>query len=185
MKIVIALAFLSTFSAHGACKYMIENKDLKIEWTGFKTMKKVGVTGTFKKYKLSNFNSSSDLKKSIAGSTVEIDGSSVFSKDKVRDSKLAKNIFSTLLGGSKIMATVDSINDNFLNVKFTLNGKSLNSSMKYTVKNNVLVASGSIDMLSFSMDRQHAAISKACSLKHEKKTWTDVDLKLTANFTCK
>ena len=42
------------------------------------------------------------------------------------------------------------------------------------VKDELLKASGTIDMFDFALNKAHASISKACYDLHAGKTWSDV-----------
>ncbi len=61
----------------------------------------------------------------------------------------------------------------------TINKLQKEVSMKYAYDNNILTLSGEIDVLNWSLDKPLASINKACYALHEKKTWSDVSLKIT------
>ena len=72
MKILIILATL-LFSSIGfskSCKYSVKEKSIQIQWTAFKTKKKAGVPGTFKKFSYTKNLSGSSFKEILLFSEV-------------------------------------------------------------------------------------------------------------------
>ncbi len=179
MKFILSFFLFSSLS-YGACF-----KDASINWSAYKTPAKAAVGGTFKGV---SFTSSKGEKASeiLTGATFKIDASSVSTKDKGRDFKIAKFFFSTLEGGSEITGVVKKVTNKVLTVAITMNGKTLDIPLSYTYKNQKLSAKGVIDVFDFAMNDELSALNKACAALHEGKTWSDVAISIDATFTsCK
>lgn len=185
MKIAIALLItaLFTFNIYATCQYT--NDSIKVNWTAFKTPKKVGVKGTFSKVKLTPNKTSGTIAEILQGSQVTINTKRVDTGDKARDGKIATFFFSTMNDGKKIVTKIVKADDKTITLDIKMNGVSQQTELPYTVKDGTLTANGKIDVLNFAMDKQLAAITKACFAKHEGKTWPDVLIGFSAQFVCK
>ena len=177
---IFASFFLAQFTfADNKCFYSLEDPTkAKVTWTAYKTPKKVGVDGSFSK--ITYFaQEADDLKVFLKSAKVEIESSSVDSGNKERDEKLAKFFFK-LMKNPIIKAHVQTVqNENTALVMLTMNNVKKEVSMKYAYENNILTLSGEIDVLNWSLDKSLTSINKACYALHEKKTWSDVALKVT------
>ncbi len=177
---VILTSFLLTMSlqAEDKCLYSL-SEDLstaKTTWTAYKTPKKVGVNGSFGTISYSA-QENADLKQLLKSAKVEIETATVSSGDKTRDEKLVKFFFK-LVKNPKIKVHVETVKDNSALVMISMNNVKKEVSMNYTYANNVLTLTGEIDVLNWSLDKALASINKACYVLHEKKTWSDVALKI-------
>lgn len=180
MKFLISFLLLQSIS-YAAC-LKTSSSDIQINWKAFKTPLKVGVGGTFKKVTFDSKLEGSSIKSIVEKAKFTVDSSTVFTKNPGRDVKIAKFFFSTMDNGSKIVGEVVKFKKKTVVVKFMMNGKSVEVPMNYKIANNQLKASGTIDVLDFSMNDELAALNKACFAKHEGKTWNDVDIEISAKF---
>jgi polyisoprenoid-binding protein YceI len=180
MKLLMVLALLST-PTFAKCIQLKKNSP-KITWTSFKTLAKVGVSGTFKDVTFSGSNKANSIKEVISNSNFKINTASVFSKNAGRDKKISKFFFSTMKGGHSIQGTVSKVTKKKIFVDFIINETTRTIPLNYSIEKNSLSANGAIDVFDFSMNKELAALNKACSALHEGKTWSDVSIKLTANF---
>ena len=179
LALTVFFISLPSLFADSKCFYSMEDSSKnKVTWTAYKTPKKVGVDGSFSKISYIA-QESEDLKLFLKSAIVEIDSSSVDSGNKERDEKLAKFFFK-LMKNPTIKAQVQTVQDNNTAlVMLSMNKVKKEVSMKYTYENNVLTLSGEIDILNWSLDKSLASINKACYALHEKKTWSDVSLKVS------
>ena len=74
------------------------------------------------------------------------------------------------------------VKNDLLMLEIEMNDEEMTIPLNYTIKNNKLVAKGIIDVFDFDLNDNHKSLNKACSEKHEKKTWNDVEIHLTAKF---
>lgn len=175
MKFILSMFLFSSIS-YGACF-----KDASINWSAYKTPAKAAVGGTFKGVSIVS-NKGEDIKTILTGSKFEIDASTVSTKDKGRDMKIAKFFFSTLEGGSKISGVVKKVTDKTITIAMTMNGETVDVPMSYDYKNMNLTAKGVIDVFDFAMNDELSALNKACLALHQGKTWSDVAISINANF---
>ncbi|OUR96594.1 hypothetical protein A9Q84_09615 [Halobacteriovorax marinus] len=180
MKFLISFLLLQSIT-FAAC-LETTTKDIQVKWTAFKTPEKVGVGGTFKKVKFASKLKGDSITSVIKKAKFSIDSSSVFTKNSARDMKISKFFFKPMMDGAKIEGEVVSMNAKKVVVLFKMNKKSVKVPLNYTVSNNELKASGTLDVLDFSLNSQLAALNKACFAKHKGKTWSDVDVVLMAKF---
>ena len=185
MKKLLSLALLGlTVSAYAKpqiCAYEYTKEGTTLAWTAFKTPKKVGVGAKFTDFtiKAPSAKSIHDL---LSTATFEVNSQSVDSGDKGRDAKIQQFFFKKMLKGTKITGKVLKVTDTAAEVEITMNGTSkiVNMTSKYDEASSKLNLKGTIDVLEFGMQENLAAITKACYEKHEGKTWSDVNLDLTA-----
>lgn len=184
----IALIVFSGNLSLGACKYQVQPKSVKLKWTGYKTPAKAGVSGVLDSITLTNFKQAASIEDSLSGLKFSIKSNSVNSApadspDKVRDIR----IYTMLLGGKdgKITGSFISKKEKQLLFKVTLNGNSVDVPLSYKIKGNKLRASGHVDLFDFALSEKLKEFTKACLAKHEGKTWSDVKVKLSVDFSKK
>ncbi len=175
--LVLAMAYAGL--THASCTYNYSKADTAISWTAFKTEKKVPVGGQF-----TDFNIAVGIKSSpldlLRSATFSINTQSVDTKNKARDSKIMKHVFSTILGGVSIRGLVKTVNEktNTAYVFLMMNNQEIIVPMNYKIKNEKMSLNGEIDLLKFAMGDQVAAIQKACYVHHKGKTWSDVKINI-------
>lgn len=185
--IIISLLLLSqaTFAAKKKrCHYTTTNKDIKVKFTAFKTFMKLGVGGSFSKITLDEKVKGRTLIKAATGVEAKIDTTSLVTGDEGRDEKIVKFFFSSMEDGPIIEAEIkkfDTKND-LLMLEIEMNDEEMTIPLNYTIKKNLLVAKGIIDVFDFDLDDNLKSLHKACREKHEKKTWNDVGIELRAKF---
>ena len=186
LKILVSIiTFLSATQLYAIDCYEISNKTIELKWTAFKTLGKIGVTGSFDKITLGGTLKAAHIPQVVASTTFEIDTTSVNSKKPERDAKL-KNFIFKKLNGSKITGSFGKMAKGILSTKITMNGVTKEVPLSYKLNKNTISANGHIDMFDFAMNKQVKAINKACYALHKGKTWSDVELQLLAKFTtCK
>lgn len=174
--VLITLLPLTIF-AQNKCFYFLQDPSkAKLTWTAYKTPKKVGVDGSFSKitYTAQDTETLNDFLKSAK---IEIESSSVVTGMKDRDVKIGAFFFK-LMKNPLIKAQVKSIKDDTLKVVLDMNNVKKEIDMKYTYEKDILKLTGQIDILNWSMSTSLEALNKACLALHEKKTWSDVALKI-------
>ncbi len=177
MKQMVKVATICSLVASLGLAYSA-NGDLKLEYTGYKTDKKVGVKGTFKDIKLTAKDNAkfADFAK---GLSVDIDGSKVDTKLPMRD----KNVGIIFSKDSKIKAMIKDVKGDekkgVFVVAITMGGQSKDINFDYTADDSKIDASGKLDILDFGMNETFAAFAKKCSPFHSKKTWSEVDMTFT------
>lgn len=156
--------------------------NLTVKWTGFKTEKKVPVSGTFNDIK-TDIKSSDNLSTFLKSAMVTIQTSSLESKNPVRNKNITSTLFS-LVSAEQIKGTITKVNESTkeLTLNVTMNEVSKSIPMKYEMTNGNIVAKGSIDILDFGMKNSFIAFSKKCAALHQNKSFSDVDIEFIIPF---
>ena len=156
----------------------VQQKDLNytLSWTAFKTPEKVGVSGSFTDIKLSGLNKeASSIEKELQGATFVVTTSSVTTKDAARDQTLVASFFSQMTGN--ISGFFGDFSKDKVLIHLTMNGKTIEKEFDYTVIENGVHITGSIDIISdFAAQSAFNSLHEACKALHEGKTWSDVDI---------
>lgn len=192
MKVLIsalALTFsFSSFSATDVCSVSYNPQGSTLNWTAFKTPKKVGVKGQFTNLVI-NSSKSSTVDELLSKATFEVETNSVSTNDKGRDAKIFQFFFKKMSKGTKITGKVVKVNPTNVDVEFSLNGatKVITLTKKYDENQNTVTLNGEMNVLDFGMKDNLASLTKACETLHEGVTWPDVTVELVASVpkSCK
>lgn len=176
--VVLSAFFILNIEAYGKCQL----KDVKVQWTGFKTAKKAGVSGIFKNVKLIGGLGGDGLD-ALKKLKFEIDTTALESGDAARDLKISKIFFGTMKDGSKITGSIQKVEKGYATARVTMNGVDKDVALEVKLDGNKVTGHGFIDILDFSAVSSLRSLNKACFAKHEGKTWSDAEVTITA--TCK
>lgn len=194
MKVLICLLSLLILPSVGqseVCTYGINKSSVKLKWTGFKTTKKIAVSGTFKDISWSSkpANTLSELMKGIK---FKIKTSSVDSGSWIRDKRVYKSFFKIMNEGEYISGhgiSVDEKNKTAV-VEVEMNKERTPVIFSFNAeKDNSFTMKGDIDVLKhYKMSTSFESIAKLCDKLHTgpdgvSKTWSDVGLQITGSFT--
>ncbi len=192
MKKLIAVASMvlamNAMAATDVCSVSFNDKASTINWTAFKTPKKVGVKGSFTNFKI-NTKKSVTVEELLSGASFEINSNSVSTNDKARDAKIFSFFFKSMTKGTKITGKVTKVEGDKVSVDLTLNGttKPVVLTAKNDAEKNTMTLNGAIDVLEFGMKSNLDSLTKACNALHEGVTWPNVDIELVATVvkSCK
>lgn len=191
MKVLItAMALglsLSAFSATDICSVEYNSKASTLNWTAFKTPKKVGVKGSFTDFSVKT-NKATTVDELLTGATFEVKTNSVSTNDKARDAKIFQFFFKTMKKDSMITGKVLKVAADKVETEFTLNGVTKPVSLTKKVDDKgVVTLAGTLNVLDFGMEGNLGTLTKACNALHEGVTWPDVNVELVAatTKTCK
>jgi len=173
-------------SAEGeSCKYSVKSNDVKVNWTAFKTTKRVGVKGTFDNVEINAANGTPSLSTLMMATSFKIDTKTVNSNKPDRDVKLVEFFFKKMAGDYTITGNIKSVvggNDQGQGiVTINMNGVNWDTAFKYTVTDKVLTMTTSINTNNWNGQGAISSINKACEEQHKgddgvSKTWPDVDV---------
>jgi hypothetical protein len=183
-KIFIISCLLLCFSNVNAetCHYTLSSS--KVEWTAYKTPKKVGVKGSFEKLEIkTKKEKSKSIEMAINGAKFTADSASVKTGNPDRDKKIVEFFFTKKDKAVEISGNVKSVKKDIVEVELDINGSKKVVPMTLAVKDNNATMTGSIDVMDFAMGDNLSALTEACKVQHEGKTWSTVDLSLAAEFT--
>lgn len=179
LKLMLGLFFLFTFVSANAYEL---NGDLKVKWTGYKTEKKVPVSGTFNEIKLEilkNENFGDFLK----SAKVKINTLTFDSGLEVRNKSIISTLFS-LKSSEEIRGIITKVNtsNKTLVLNLTMNDVKKDVVLNYELENGNIVAKGLIDILDYSMNESFAKFAKECFDLHAGKSYSEVNIEFTLPF---
>lgn len=158
------------------------NGDLAVQWTGYKTSKKVAVSGTFKDVKVSA-TKNDNLTEFLKGATAVIKTASFDSKNPARDKSIVGSLFA-LATSADIKGSILSVDEKAktLVLNFTMNEVSKEVPMSYEIADNQIKAKGQIDVLDFSMSEPFKAFAKTCEKLHNGVSYSEVGIEFTLPY---
>ena len=174
------------------CTYSLDGKDVKMQWTAFKTSEKLGVKGTFTKVSLTGATSAASLGDLAKGLSMELDGASVESGNAGRNVTIKQFFFEKFAPAFGIKASVAKLEGDdskgTLHIAITLNGVTKTLPFAYTVQGGVLEAKAGMTMADFSLKTAFDSLHNACGTLHTgkdgvAKTWEDVELMVSSKFS--
>jgi len=166
-----------------SCKYGIKSSEVVVNWTAYKTNKKVGVKGTFDEVAINAANGTPNLMTLIQATSFKIDTKTVNSNKKERDIKLVTFFFAKMAGDMTITGNVKSVEGDNTRGKgimgINMNGQTTDTPFEYNVNNNVLTLDAIINTDNWNGQSAIASLNKVCEDKHKgddgvTKTWPDV-----------
>ena len=179
MKKSFVIVFVALFSTTLFARFEVSN--VALQWSAFKTPKKIAVKGTFKDMKLES-HSTQSLNSSLIGTSLTIDTRSVSSGNEGRDIKLVHSYFD-LFSNPTIKATIVKVTPKSIVMALQMNDKRANIIMDYHfINETTMQLEGSMDMLKFALGDALKSINEACFDLHKGKTWADVTLKVIFNI---
>jgi len=183
LAVVLSLTAVSckkdTKKAEGP-QFSVEPKTVTINWTGYKTTSKIPVKGEFKTVEISNVKEASTAIEALNGTKFSIPVSSIFSGDDERDGKLKQLFFGVMDATISLTGTVNLKDDGAGTVNLSMNGVSKEIPVSYTVKDQLVEFSGTLDILDdFKAQAALESINTACLELHKgpdgvSKTWSEV-----------
>ena len=185
--LAIVISFASISCKKGAKKaqgpqFSVESKTITINWTGYKTTAKIPVKGEFKTLEVTNSKEAATAIEALNGTEFSIPVSSIYSGDDERDGKLKQLFFGVMDATISLTGTVNLKDDDTGTVNLTMNGVSKAIPVKYTIKDQLVEFSGTLDILNdFKAKTALESISKACYDLHKgpdgvSKTWSEVTI---------
>ncbi len=163
-----------------------------VHWTGYKTTKKVAVSGTFQKFAISGVKPSTDLLKTIEGAKININVFSIFSNEESRDKKLVEYLFGHMMQTNAIEARVEKIHPDTqivdINVNMNNHEKIVPMKLQVDAEKGLITMSGKIDLVKdFDAGEPLYFLHTACFDLHKgkdgvSKTWPEVGVKAILKF---
>lgn len=183
MKLVLFfLSSILSLNSYAACNFMVPTENVKVIWTAFKTPKKVGVQGEFKKF---SFNSptAADVASVIKATTFTIDSGSVSTGNPARDKTIVTNFFVVKQKPLAISGRFVSADAKKAVMALKINGQEKNVNLDVAQEGDLWKLNGEINVLEFALKESFDSIALACKALHEGVTWPDV--KLALEFSAK
>ncbi len=168
--------------------YSIENDNITLSWTAYKTTEKVPVKGTFKEIEIENVTKALNPAEVIKDVKFSIPINSIFSKDSIRDFKLRESLFGTMKNTSKIKGTISLDINGKGEATISLNGIDKTIPVSYEILEDNIKINTKIDLDNWQAQAAITALNEVCSEKHKaadgiSKTWSEVDIEVIVKTT--
>lgn len=173
-KIVIAQMAALFLAGTLSAKECIDMKSVSVGWTSYKTMAKIGVSGTFKDVTFMPSKNRADIKHALVGTSVKLNIQDIDAKAAIKTNNILK-YFAPKLATQKIDAKIVSLDDKRLNLEIILNNKKQTVPMSYSIDGGVVVAKGVIDARDFGFVDALTNLNTHVA-GHQNKGWLDVDI---------
>jgi len=178
----LCVALLSSSLSASEC---VNIKNVNVGWTSYKTLAKIGVSGTFNDVKLTKSKNRSDIKTALEGTSVTLNMANIDAKAAIKTTNILK-FFAPELVNQVINATIVKVGEKSLALKIILNGTKQIIPMKYTLDGGVMLASGVIDAREFGLEKALGNLNRNVA-GHKNKGWLDIDInfELIYDNSCK
>ena len=150
-------------------------KSVNIGWTSYKTLAKIGVSGTFKDVILTKSKDTSNIKTALVGTKVTLNLANIDAKAAIKTSNILK-YFVPELSTKGITATIVKVGEKRLALKILLNGRKQIIPMNYTLDGGVMLADGFIDARDFGMESALGNLNHHVA-GHKNKGWLDIAIR--------
>lgn len=182
MKIKNILLATLLFTSLNASE-CVNIESVNIGWTSYKTMAKIGVSGTFNDVKLTKSKDTSTINSALIGTSVAINMQSIDAKAAIKTTNILK-FFAPELSTQGINATIVKVGAKSLALEIMLNGRKQVIPMKYTLDGGVMSASGVIDARDFGIEGALRNLNKNVA-GHRNKGWLDIAINFELIYTNK
>lgn len=171
-KIVTAQVAILLLAGTLSAKECIDFRSVNVGWTSYKTMAKIGVSGTFKDVKLLPSKNKSDIKSALVGTSVKINMQNITTKATIKTTNILK-YFVPKLATKKVDAKIISVGEKRLNIELIFNKIKQIVPMNYTIEDGAVVAKGAIDARDFGFVSALKNLNTHVPA-HKNKGWLDV-----------
>ena len=195
---LLAALTVPTLAHAVSCTYELDTQSVKVTWTAFKTTAKVAVGGSFNGTeiagKVKKQKSLGNLLNGLHAAIALKDAKSLSTGNPARDQTLFDHFFSKFKNATldgKFSNAKGSGTDGDLKLDVKMNGKSVSVPLHYTWDaTGNFEAKGGLDLLDFGLQTPFDELHQNCEALHKgadgvSKTWSTVDLKLSAQITQK
>lgn len=187
---IATLSLLALQGAHAAeCNYTPDEAGFKFSFTGYGAPDKSYIVSgnTFKEYKVASETGK------LVGATIEVDAKSLdtshdlnngmggewpASIPAIRNGNVVNGLFMNFKDPGKITGKIASIDVETINLDLGMNGVTKTIPMKYSVKDGVLTAEGTLDIIKdYAGEDAFKKFGVICTATwHKGKSWTDVTI---------
>lgn len=168
-----------TASAEGA--YSLVKDAVEVNFTAYKTTKKVPVGGTFKEINVTSAKDGATPLEALDGAAFSVPVSSLFTNDATgtRDPKIVEFFFGVMKNTEGITGTL-KVEGETCSIDLTMNGETVNVPLETEMTSeNHYTVKGVVDLEKWNALDAVASINKACEALHTgedgvSKTWSEV-----------
>lgn len=165
--------------------YTIVPETTTINWIAYKTTSKLPVKGQFTKFSIEHSKNGSSVIEALDGLNFSIPVNSLFTKDTIRDGKLKKFFFGTMLNTKEIKGTLHFVNETTGTVDITMNGISQVLPITYVIDGEMVSIEAVMNLDNWKAQAAIEALNLACLDLHKgedgvSKTWSEVKIEVVA-----
>ncbi len=158
-----------------------------IEWTGYKTNEKIGVSGKFDVVQVKNVQEGNTPEQVLEGAEIYAMINTLNSDNQARDQKLKDILFGTMRQTGQVKGVL-KFRDNKTFLTLTMNKESKEYEVKSTFEKNIFTIEADVDLLDFNANTAVEALNAACLELHKgadgvSKTWSEVHIKGQIEFS--
>ena len=177
--------------AGDGCVLVYDEDSTKLSWTAYKTIDKVGVSGSFELFKMGGVKEGKTSAEVFENVRFKISSASVNSNNPDRDKKVSEHFFGTMARTLHITGIVDRIEENHAVVLIDMNG--ISRKQKFDLKTDD--ATYCSIMANLNLENWNAiesvdALNEVCFDLHkgadgESKLWSEVKVELSVQLVKK
>lgn len=163
-------------------KYSFVEKTTKVEFTAYKTTKKVPVKGVFTTIKINNPKNASSAIEAINGLNFSIPINSIETENEDRDVKIANSFFGSMKETTHLTGST-TINNDEKYILLKMNGISSKIPVEYSINNQIVTIEGTLNLDNWKTKLAIDALNLVCKDLHKgedgiSKTWSEVAIKI-------
>ena len=170
-----------------APKFSLEQNDVTVKWTGYKTTDKIAVNGQFREINITNINEGENALETLNGAEFSIPVSSLFTDEPVRDSKLKQLFFGVMDNTLSLNGKLNLLDNGSGTIGLLMNGIQQKISVTYTISGELVELQGIMNLDNWNGNAALASLTEACFELHKgpdgiSKTWNEVAVRATVNL---
>lgn len=165
----------------------LTNENTAVSFTAYKTTDKIPVKGYFSETSATLPENAVTAKEALNGLKFEIPISSLYTNDTIRDGKLKRSFFGTMINTSTLSGTISTTDDANGTVALNMNGMTTDFPITIALKGNTATINGVVDLKNWNALQALAALNEVCFDLHKgpdgvSKTWEDVAIEVVTTF---
>lgn len=164
--------------------YLIDINNTSINWIAYKTTSKTPVKGWFNNFTIESLSKKSTAKDALDQIKFSIPVSSLATNDTIRDGKLIKHFFGSMVNTSEITGMLLLNNENSGTAEITMNGISHQLPINYQINDNLINIEAVMDLENWKAQAAIDALNVVCFDLHKgedgiSKTWSEVKIDIS------
>jgi len=163
--------------------YSVEPKTTTINWIAYKTTSKTPVKGQFTKLVIDEPIKATSAFEALNNLEFNIPTKSLFTKDSIRDGKLRKFFFGTMVNPDSISGVIHMNNETSGTVDLTMNGLTQVLPITYVISDQMVTIEAIMDLDNWQAKAAITALNTVCGELHAgedgiSKTWSEVKIEI-------
>lgn len=181
----------TTTETVASTSYEYQRAFTKITWTAYKTMAKVGVSGSFNEFNVTPGSDSSSIKGMLNQLQFSIPVATTNSNNEERDQKLVATFFGSMMNTENIEGSFANVQGNdsagTMGIIIKMNDVSHEITGNYMVENNKIKITADMHLGDWKAESSVDALNKVCEDLHTgedgvSKLWPDVALEIESTL---